>query len=215
MPVQRSASPCSSSEAGPSSHGPVQRVGRSRARKSPISSSTSHSSPSSCSSPSPSPPPKWRRKKAHRSRSAGRGQIDKIWKAVSSQQAIFAELLKECSAPPSVPVVLLIAPFAPLQTVTDELDDMLSVAASEEVNDQLVLPSDNAESDMPVAQLSLSAKLMPLMQWATAVLQVPWPAAQTERHSIYDEQPIVTVYLGTPGHGHGGFPFNGLTVQGF
>ncbi|MGH0178763.1 UNVERIFIED_CONTAM: hypothetical protein FKN15_014488 [Acipenser sinensis] len=128
-----------------------------------------------------------RRKKAHQSRSAGRGQINKIWEAVLSQQAILAELLRECSALPSLPVVSPTAPSASLQTVTDEIDDMLSITASEEVDDQLVLPSDDAESDMPVAQLSLSDE-----QRATAVLQVPWPAVQTKRRSIYDEQLTVT-----------------------
>ncbi|MGH0125413.1 UNVERIFIED_CONTAM: hypothetical protein FKN15_068963 [Acipenser sinensis] len=59
------------------------------------------------------------------------------------------------------------------------------------MDDQLVLLSDDAESKMPVAQLSLSAELMPLMQQATAVLQVLWPMVHTERRSIYDEQPTV------------------------
>ncbi|MGH0124171.1 UNVERIFIED_CONTAM: hypothetical protein FKN15_016582 [Acipenser sinensis] len=74
-------------------------------------------------------------------------QINKIWEAVSSQQAILVELLRERLAPSSLQVVSPNAPSAPLQTVTDEIDDMLSIAASEEVDDQLVLPSDDAESD--------------------------------------------------------------------
>ncbi|MGH0131459.1 UNVERIFIED_CONTAM: hypothetical protein FKN15_014968 [Acipenser sinensis] len=68
-----------------------------------------------------------RRKKARRSRSASRGQIDKIWEAVSRQQAILAELLQERSAPPATPPT----PPANLQTVAFEVEsDMLSIAAS-------------------------------------------------------------------------------------
>ncbi|RXM28991.1 DNA-directed RNA polymerase III subunit RPC2 [Acipenser ruthenus] len=55
-------------------------------------------------------------------------QIGKIWEAVLSQQAILAELLRDRSAPPSLPIVSLLTPSAPLQTVTDEIDDMLATA---------------------------------------------------------------------------------------
>ncbi|MGH0128727.1 UNVERIFIED_CONTAM: hypothetical protein FKN15_035965 [Acipenser sinensis] len=92
-------------------------------------------------------------------------QIDKMWEAVSHQQAMACDLE----------------------------DDMLSIIAFEVADDQdIEFPSDYADSDSsPVTQLSLSEELTPLMQWATAVLQVPWPAAEEERRSIYDEQPTI------------------------
>ncbi|MGH0127985.1 UNVERIFIED_CONTAM: hypothetical protein FKN15_064395 [Acipenser sinensis] len=103
-----------------------------------------------------------------------------IWKIGQTAVAKFS-VCKELQLPPSEFSCLadLVAiscqnsagDVAPVQTVTDEIDDMLSIAASEELDNQLVLPSDDAESDMPMAQLSLSAELMPLMQQATAVIQ--------------------------------------------
>ncbi|MGH0122227.1 UNVERIFIED_CONTAM: hypothetical protein FKN15_017551 [Acipenser sinensis] len=181
------------SEAGPSSRGSVPLGWRNSARKSRAEKPSSLSS-SSSKSPSPSPPPKWRKKKSRRSHSAYRGQMDKIWEVVSHQQAILTELLQERSVLPVIADPQAPTPPAPLEAVASGLEsDILSLAASEEADDQdIVLPLDDAESDILITQLPLSTELMPLMQQATAELQIPWLETRDKRHSIYDEQPSIT-----------------------
>ncbi|MGH0158278.1 UNVERIFIED_CONTAM: hypothetical protein FKN15_040055 [Acipenser sinensis] len=63
--------------------------------------------------------------------------MDKIWKFVSRQQAILTELLQECSVPPVIMEPPASTHPAPLQAVTSGLEsDILSIAASEEADDQ-------------------------------------------------------------------------------
>ncbi|MGH0139196.1 UNVERIFIED_CONTAM: hypothetical protein FKN15_042678 [Acipenser sinensis] len=122
------------------------------------------------------------------------GQMYKIWAVVSCQQTILTELLQERSVPQVIPVPPAPTLPAPLQAVASGLkSDILSIATSEEVDNQdMGLPLDDAESDIPVTQLPLSSVLMPLMQQAPVALQVPWPETRDERRSIYDEQPSIT-----------------------
>ncbi|MGH0176729.1 UNVERIFIED_CONTAM: hypothetical protein FKN15_008487 [Acipenser sinensis] len=85
------------------------------------------------------------------------------------------ELLRECL----VPHALLVPLESQGATSADwQQDDMLSIAALEEVGEQeLAFLSVDVESDStsPAVKLSLSAELLPLIKRATAVLQVPWP----------------------------------------
>lgn len=67
------------------------------------------------------------------------GQIDKIWAAVSRQQAILTELLQERSAPPFTPP-------ASVQAVAYDLEEDALSIVSEEADDQdVVSSSDDAD----------------------------------------------------------------------
>ncbi|MGH0130711.1 UNVERIFIED_CONTAM: hypothetical protein FKN15_026559 [Acipenser sinensis] len=122
--------------------------------------------------PSPSlvSPPKKRRRKSHQSHRLERSeQLDKLWEAVSQQGNMLVELLCDRTATP--------APSAPLQSrsSTPRMEDLLSIAASEKAVDQ-EFPSEEGDSDgaTPVADVSLSAELLLLIERATDVLNVPW-----------------------------------------
>ncbi|MGH0137603.1 UNVERIFIED_CONTAM: hypothetical protein FKN15_004751 [Acipenser sinensis] len=83
----------------------------------------------------------------------------------------------------------------PKKSADWQQDDLLSLAASEEVGEQeLALLSEDVESDStsPAVKLSLSAELLPLIKRASAVLQVPWPTEGETRQSIFDDEPTTS-----------------------
>ncbi|MGH0120930.1 UNVERIFIED_CONTAM: hypothetical protein FKN15_038469 [Acipenser sinensis] len=98
-----------------------------------------------------------KRRKGHRShRSVDSENLDKLWEAVSQQGTVLAQLLREHTAPPA-PSVLLEQQGAP--STGSQLDNLLSIAASEEMGDP-ELPS--LDHPVPVAHPSLSAELLSL-----------------------------------------------------
>ncbi|MGH0150206.1 UNVERIFIED_CONTAM: hypothetical protein FKN15_017632 [Acipenser sinensis] len=124
---------------------------------------------SSSSSASPSPPPRKKKSRCSK-RSADSELMEKLWAAVSHQEMVLAELVRE-----------RLGPTVPLDRGTEwQQEDMLSIATFDEVGEQeLAYPSED-----------VSAERLPLIKRATAVLQVPWPTQELVRERLGPTVPL-------------------------
>ncbi|MGH0150493.1 UNVERIFIED_CONTAM: hypothetical protein FKN15_040294 [Acipenser sinensis] len=91
--------------------------------------------------------------------------MEKPWAAVSHHGMVLAELLRERSAPPALPVPL---GFQGVSSADWQQDDMLSISTYELGEQELAFLSEDVESAEHPLRL-------PLIKRASAVLQQPWP----------------------------------------